>query len=268
MFIPEIPASKVAALIGLNRYQNPNEVIYSLLQKDTKLKRQIEAIEKEYNRRSYQKVVNEVLAQDPIRDCVAAGLDACKKTTDVMSALDSVEDAAKIILALRNDHLNPDLREQIAAEVRGKVTKQRGLNNEDAILNNYEKDQDVKVTERNTKMIRKDYNSIFKIVGRLDGFVEKENRIVDSKDRTRVWNSVPIYDEVQMRCYMDMTGASEAELVERFPDKTTRTTKYLNDAEKWKAIYDAIVQKVTLMNEMVEDAEKLKRIVFLNTVEA
>lgn len=268
MFIPEIPASKVAALIGLNRYQNPNEVIYSLLQKDTKLKRQIEAIEKEHNRRSYQKVVNEVLAQDPIRDCVAAGLDACKKTTDVMSALDSVEDAAKIILALRNDHLNPDLRQQIAAEVRGKVTKQRGLNNEDAILNNYEKDQDVKVTERNTKMIRKDYNSIFKIVGRLDGFVEKENRIVDSKDRTRVWNSVPIYDEVQMRCYMDMTGAAEAELVERFPDKTTRTTKYLNDAEKWKAIYDAIVQKVTLMNEMVEDAEKLKRIVFLNTVEA
>ena len=268
MFIPEIPASKVAALIGLNRYQNPNEVIYSLLQKDTKLKRQIEAIEKEHNRRSYQKVVNEVLAQDPIRDCVAAGLDACKKTTDVMSALDSVEDAAKIILALRNDHLNPDLRQQIAAEVRGKVTKQRGLNNEYAILNNYEKDQDVKVTERNTKMIRKDYNSIFKIVGRLDGFVEKENRIVDSKDRTRVWNSVPIYDEVQMRCYMDMTGAAEAELVERFPDKTTRTTKYLNDAEKWKAIYDAIVQKVTLMNEMVEDAEKLKRIVFLNTVEA
>lgn len=267
MFIPEIPASKVAALIGLNRYQNPNEVIYSLLQKDSRLKKQIETIEKENNRRSYQKVVNEVLAQDPIRDCVAAGLDACKKTTDVTSALESVEDAAKIILALRNDHLTPELREQIAAEVRGKVTKQRGLNNEDAILNNYEKEQDVKVVERNTRMIRKDYTT-FKIIGRLDGFVEKENRIVDSKDRTRIWNTVPVYDEVQMRCYMDMTGASQAELVERFPDKTTRTTKYLNDAEKWKAIYDAVQQKVSLINEMVEDAEKLKRIVFLNTVEA
>jgi hypothetical protein len=267
MFIPEIPASKVAALIGLNRYQNPNEVIYSLLQKDSNLKRQIEAIEKEHNRRSYQKVVNEVLAQDPIRDCVAAGLDACKKTTDVTAVLESVEDAAKLILALRNDHLNSDLREQIAAEVRGKVTKQRGLNNEDTILNNYEKDNDVKVTERNTKMIRKNYNT-FKIVGRLDGFVESENRIVDSKDRTRVWSSVPIYDEVQMRCYMDMTGASQAELVERFPDRTTRTTKYLNDPEKWKSIRDAIEQKVTLMNDMIQDAEKLKRIVFLNTVEA
>lgn len=267
MFIPEIPASKVAALIGLNRYQNPNEVIYSLMQKDSKLKKQIEAIEKENNRRSYQKVVNEVLAQDPIRDCVSAGLDACKKTTDVAAVLESVEDAAKLILALRNDHLNPELREQIAAEVRGKVTKQRGLNNEDAILNNYEKEQDVKVTERNTRMIRKDY-STFKIIGRLDGFVESENRIVDSKDRTRVWSSVPIYDEVQMRCYMDMTGASQAELIERFPDRSTRTTKYLNDAEKWKVIRDAVEQKVALMNEMVEDAEKLKRIVFLNTVEA
>lgn len=267
MFIPEIPASKVAALIGLNRYQNPNEVIYSLLQKDSRLKKQIESIEKEHNRRSYQKVVNEVLAQDPIRDCVAAGLDACKKTTDVSSVLESVEDAAKLILALRNDHLNSELREQIAAEVRGKVTKQRGLNNEETILNNYEKEQDVKVTERNTRMIRKDY-STFKIVGRLDGFVESENRIVDSKDRTRVWSSVPIYDEVQMRCYMDMTGASQAELIERFPDKTTRTTKYMNDAEKWKAIYDAIQQKVSIIQDILNDAEKLKRIVFLNTVEA
>ena len=265
MFIPEISASKVAGLIGLNQYQSPDEIVYSLFLKDAKLKKQIQDIETLHNRRPYQKVLNQILAEDTIRDCISAGLQSCKKTTDVPGVLEKVEDAANIILTLRHDTLNPELRAQIANEVRGMVAKRRGLDNEDAILNTYEQENDVTVVERNTKMLRKNYGS-FKLIGRTDGFVAKENRIVDSKDRTRVWNSVPIYDEVQLRCYMDMSGATESELLERFPDRTTRCTKFMNDANKWKALQDAIEKKVAGMLADMEDPEGLKRIVFANTV--
>lgn len=266
MFIPEISASKVAAFIGLNPYQSPDETAYSLLLKDPVLKEKIQAAERTYNRKSYQSVVNKILADDTIRDCINSGLNSCKKTSDVNGVLESVEQSANIILTLRHDSLTPELRTQIATEVRGMVSKRRGLDNEDSILNTYEQEQDVKVVERNTKMLRKNYGK-FKLVGRTDGFVASENRIVDSKDRTRVWKTVPIYDEVQMRCYMDMSGVTETELIERFPDKTTRHTKFKNDAEKWKVLQTAIEKKVDALLEAIADPEKLKRIVFANTVE-
>lgn len=266
MIIPEISASKVAGFIGLNRYQSPDEIMYSLLLKDPELKKQIRSIEIENNRQPYQKVVNEILAEQSIRDCVASGLDACRKTSDVSNVLQNVENSAGLILALRHDKLTPALRTAIAGEVRGQVSKQRGLKNEDVILDAYEKEHDVKVVERNTKMLRKNYGS-FKIIGRTDGFVASENRIVDSKDRTRVWDTVPIYDEVQLRCYMDMSGVRESELIERFPDGTTRHTKFMNDSDKWKVLQDAIRQKVEILIEASRDPESLKRIVFANTVE-
>jgi hypothetical protein len=115
-------------------------------------------------------------------------------------------------------------------------------------------------------MIRKDFGT-FKLVGRIDGYVESEKRIVDSKERTREWPTVPLYDEIQMRIYMIMTDAREAELVERFPNGTTRHTKYTNDADKWNSLRSAIERAVQKLNTAIENEEELKRIVFMNTVE-
>lgn len=263
--IPEISASKVAGLIGLHRYQKPAEVQYDLLCKDKILKDRIQAIEKEYNRRSFHSVVNEVMRDQPVIDCIASGLDAAKTTDDVSSVLDEVEQQAKLILDLRRDAFTPELRNQLASEIRGKVSRQRGLNNENTILDQYETQRDVKVTDRNTKTFKKTYGS-FRLIGRTDGYVASENRIVDSKDRTRFWAQVPLYDEIQLRCYMDMSGATESELIERFPNGDVRHTKFLNDPEKWRVIQEAIEKAVATLNEAVENPEELQRIVFANTV--
>jgi hypothetical protein len=91
MFIPELSASKVAAFIGLNPYQSPDETAYSLLMKDASLKKKIQEIETTYHRKPYQAVVNKILGDDTIRDCIQSGLAACKKTTDVNSVLENVE---------------------------------------------------------------------------------------------------------------------------------------------------------------------------------
>jgi hypothetical protein len=265
MFFPEIPASKVAGFIGLHKFQDQNEIYYDVLLKDKDIKTQILELETTNGRRSYSQVVNEVLRDPVLLDCVSAGIAAAQKTTDVASVLADVEDKAKVVLNLRRDTFAPDLRMRLAEEVRGRVSKQRGIQNENTILNTYEVEREVKVVERNTRTIKKAYDN-FAIVGRIDGYVASENRIVDSKERTKFWPTVPLYDEIQMRCYMDMTGAIESELVERFPDNTTRTTKFLNDAEKWKSMYDLMEKNVVKLKSIAESPDELKRVVFANTV--
>lgn len=265
MIIPEISASKVAGLIGLHKFQNPTEIIYGFLLKDASSKSLITQLEEAHQRRPFHLVANEILREQPIQDIVSSGIQRCKETREISSVLRAVEDQANIVFDLRYDQFEPEVRSQLISEIRGKVSRQRGLNNEEAILNQYETHREVKVTERNTKTIKKSFDT-FILVGRCDGYVASENRIVDSKERTRAWPTVPLYDEIQLRCYMNMYGAKESELIERFPNGEVRHTKYLNDPEKWKSIESALTLAVAKMNMALNDPEELKRIVFANTV--
>ncbi len=265
MIIPHISASKVAGLIGLHKYQKPSEILYSLLMKDAAVKATITQMEEAHQRRPFHVVANEVLKERPIMDIVSVGLAQCRNTKNVQAVLRNVEEQANLVFDLRYNQFEPAVRSQLIEEVRGKVSRQRGLNNEEKILDQYESQREVKVTERNTKTIKKSFET-FWLIGRCDGYVASESRIVDSKDRTRFWPDVPLYDEIQLRCYMVMYDAKEAELIERFPDGNVRHTKYLNDPEKWKSIENAVTLAVAKMNMAVEDPEELKRIVFENTV--
>ena len=265
MIVPDISASKVAGLIGLHKFQKPAEVIYGLLMKDATSKAIITQMEEAHQRRPFHLVANELTREQPIADIIFEGLRQCRLTNNVRSVLRNVEDQAHTVFQLRYPHFEPEVRTQLIDEIKGKVSRRRGLDNEESILNQYEKQRDVRVTERNTKTIKKSFET-FRLVGRCDGYVASESRIVDSKDRTRMWPNVPLYDEIQLRCYMNMYDAREAELIERFPDGNVRHTKFLNDPEKWKPIEIAVDLAVAKMNMMLNDEEELKRIVFENTV--
>jgi hypothetical protein len=228
MIVPELSASKVAGFIGLHKYQSPEELQYELLLKDKTVREKIQALEREHGRRSFTGLLNEVYREQPVADCIGGGIRAANKTADVATVLEDVESQARLILDLRRETLPPDVRDRIAAEIRGKVSKGRGIQNENAILNQYELQRDVKVTERNTKTFRKDYGS-FKLVGRTDGYVASE-------------------------------------LIERFPDGQVRHTKYLNDPAKWGSLRTAIDAGVTKLNAVADEDDALKRVVFANTV--
>lgn len=264
-FIPEISASKVASLIGLHAYQPDKEAMYDLLCKHAPTKLRISILEARERRVSLPKLKGAVLRSPSVREVIAAGVQACVGRTDISDTLMDVEQKARLVLNFRHSELKPDVREIMVAEIRGSVQRQRGTNNEGAILNVYEVENNVKVQDRNTVTFRKTYDG-FKLVGRTDGYVEAHKRIVDSKARTRWWPEVPMYDEIQLRVYMALSGCSESELVESFPDGRTRTTKYLNDVEKWEIIHGAIGDAVKKMNEAIENEDVLRDIVFANTV--
>lgn len=261
MFIPEISASKVAGLIGKHAYQQVHEVMYEVMCKDKLIKARL--LDVAGSRRPFQSVVNDLMREKSVKDCVFSGVREAQTTQDVPGVLERVEAQAKAIVD--RPEFTPELQARLATELRGQVSKRRGLQNETSILNTYETQQKVQVIDRNTKTLRKDYGK-FRIIGRIDGYVESERRIVDSKDRTRKWATVPSYDEIQLRCYMNMTGATEAELIERFPDGTMRNTKFLNDPEIWASLQTDIEAAVAQMNSMLGDPEALKELVHKNTV--
>ena len=264
-FLPEISASKVASLIGLHAYQPAKECMYDLLCKHAPTKLRIATLEARERRIALPKLKAAVLRNPAVRDVVNAGVQACVGRTDITETLEDVESQARLVLNLRHSELTPEVRELMVTEVRGAVQRQRGTNNEGAILNVYETENNVTVQDRNTVTFRKAY-STFKLVGRTDGYVEAHNRIVDSKARTRFWTAVPMYDEIQLRVYMALSGCVESELIESFPDGRSRITKYLNDVEKWEAIHSALCDAVKKMNDAVTDEEILRDIVFANTV--
>jgi hypothetical protein len=264
-FNPEISASKVAALIGLNPYQQPNEVMYDLLSKHLPTKIRMAKIESDENRKALSKVKNDILYTQAVKDLIANGIQACVGKTDISGILEDVEKKAAMIIDLRHSELPETVQELVAKEVRGAVQKKRGLNNENSILNTYEDENKVQVKDRNTVTFKKLYNG-WRLIGRTDGYVEEHQRIVDSKARTRWWPQVPLYDEIQMRVYMELSGAKEAELFEVFPDARTRTTKYVNDPAKWNTIHTQLTEVVGYMHSATVNDEDLLPIIFANTV--
>lgn len=264
-FNPEISASKVAALIGLNPYQQPNEVMYDLLSKHLPTKIRIAKIESDENRKALSKVKNDILYTQAVKNLIANGIQACVGKTDIADVLGDVEKKANMIIDLRHSELPIEVRDLVAKEVRGAVQKKRGLNNENSILDTYEDENKVEVKDRNTVTFKKMYDG-WRLIGRTDGYVAEHERIVDSKARTRWWPQVPLYDEIQMRVYMELSGAKEAELFEAFPDHRTRTTKYLNDPAKWNTIHNQLVEVVKCMQSATVSDDALLPIIFANTV--
>jgi hypothetical protein len=264
MFVPTISATRVAGLCGLHKYQTQDEVIYDLFCKDKTVEPTIRALEASLGLQSFQALKESVFRDSNVKNIVYSAIETAKHG-HLPSALDSAEQNTKTLLTMRYAHIPSDVRDRLASEAKSEVRMKRGLNNENKILNTYEVDNNVQVIERNTKTLKMDFPT-FKLVGRTDGWVAAHNRIVDSKDRTRYFPEVPIYDEIQLRTYMRMSGATESELIERFPDKPTRTTKFMNDPVQWAIIESALETAVAKMNEILKTPSELELIVRKNTV--
>jgi hypothetical protein len=235
------------------------------MKKDKAISARIAEIETRLGVRSFNSLKASVFKDNNVQGIVFSAIDAAKK--DLKGALTDVESQTRTLLDMRYAHLTPEVRGLLAAEAKSEVRMKRGLNNENKILNTYEVDHKVEVTERNTKNLNMDFGT-FKLTGRTDGWVAAHNRIVDSKDRTRFFPEVPIYDEIQLRVYMKMTGATESELIENFPDGTKRVTKFMNDVEKWDLIEKCLRDAVQRMNDILADDSQLEVLIGKNTVNA
>lgn len=263
-FIPDISASTVAAVIGLNPYRAPYEAMYSILKKDKNLKEKIYTLERTHNRVALDVVRRKISNNSDVRAIVQRGLSETATNSDIVGIVDRAKSSIECLAAMRYPGLPASVRATIVKECASDIHKQRGLKNENEVLDQYEVLTKTEVSERNTCM-RYANCGTYTLCGRIDGYVKSLNRIVDSKERTVVWPDVPIYDEIQLRVYMELMQCPEAELIERFPSGQRRNTVFTRDPDRWSTIHGALCKAADEMTRAAHDDALLLKIVEANT---
>ena len=263
-FHPSISASAVAALIGKNPYRPPYEAMYAILRKESTLKERMTRLENTNQLVSLDMIRRKVSASPDVRHIVNLGIKETDTDENIPAIVERAAETINAVAAARFPGIPENVRREIVKECASDIQKQRGLRNENEVLDQYEVATDTVVTERNTCMRYATFDT-FKLCGRIDGYVASLNRIVDSKERTRHWPKVPVYDEIQLRVYMELMKCPEAELVERFPNGQKRNTVFMRDDDEWKSIYDGLVAASQEMMAAASSDEALLKIIQANT---
>ena len=121
----------------------------------------------------------------------------------------------------------------------------RGNIKENKNLDTIEKKKNIKIEQRNSKMYTKELyrgdNYCLIIRGKVDG-ITNENNIIETKNRTRcLFNELRDYEQVQLECYMFLTGLNDAMLLEHYNEESN-CIKYSHNEEFWTMCKENIIK--------------------------
>jgi hypothetical protein len=133
--------------------------------------------------------------------------------------------------------------------VRSESSRNRGNRDEDAALNQVEKEMGTAITGRNACLFRRNVYSDptleIGVIGRVDGWRKEANEIVEVKNRmNRFFDKIPLYEKVQLQVYMWMTGAATCRWVQRLHGQVKQQTveadmPYL-DRVVWREVISSV----------------------------
>lgn len=161
-------------------------------------KNKIKIVDDIFSGKSTKKEEEKKIHDEVIENSDAVKIDCCFKSLKIRdSCMNGMSKSAKDMLC-------------------SSVSKKRGINEESKILDSYEKVSGKKITKRNSSMYYTKIKGIT-IGGRIDGFDEKDNKLVEVKNRTyKLFNTIPIYEKVQCEIYMKMLNIDSCVHIERF----------------------------------------------------
>ena len=166
-----------------------------------------------------------------------AALQVLKEGND----LQHIQEATEILDKLAKD-ANSFVKDTIEASTKS-IAMSRGTLLEESGINKMESElKKRKITQRNSKM-RYIREAAFAIGGKIDGYDEDEDVVIEVKNRMRKGNFTTPYDSeiVQVRLYMQMMRLEGREcdaavIREVYPDGTTKSTRVDWSEEEWLSI--------------------------------
>ena len=219
-----IKASEVAAIIGMNSFKKPDEVLEDMWKKNspetfegrTKEDRQLQALKSSTTAMAiYDATMSvETVSSNDVKQLVSIASDA----------INNVKTLAKNDKRLVTDHL------------RKMLYTNHGTRTEDttAELDEMTLLKDDKFYSHPVIIIE---GTHYEIVGRIDRYQLKEDGtkvLVEIKNRTRrLFNKIAGYENVQVQTYLQMLGLSEARLIEQFNNERKSYAIKL-DEELWE----------------------------------
>jgi hypothetical protein len=94
----------------------------------------------------------------------------------------------------------------------------------------------------------------------------QDGAVLETKNRKRFWREPPMYDLIQLRCYMKMKGNLPGVLLECFPGGDSRKTHLKWDLDEWQSIHDnlcAVSDEISRLT--LESAESIIRKVLIHS---
>lgn len=272
--MPTFFASEVAALIGRNKYKTKDEAIFRVLSTISKFKPLIERIKTETCGRTQKEVI------DTIPEDVKVALDSAVSTAisvssevDIVKTIDTFkkETTQKLLesalggksstvefkaaaerIQKRETTVEQELKTlektNVINVISSEVQKRRGTQMESKAEDDHAVSTGKDITNRNSSL-RAEFPE-YTLFGYIDGM--QDGRIVETKNRKRIWAEPPVYDLIQLRCYMKMKGDVDGLLLERFPNGNVRETLLSWDPIEWEYIHSGlclVAEEITKMTD-------------------
>lgn len=238
-------ASEIAGLINKNKYNPQEDVIYDILcrvkkEKNTRDINKLEVISKEellellkiFNEtnlidnnvnKEFKKEIENVKKEDvstlskKILDKVAKNSINTKKTEESRIVQNKIKKNIKNVMK------NKDIT-NVKKYIDGHINKTRGIVNEKKIINSYEKKNNTKISNNNSKLYKMKLFTIdnyeIYICGKIDGI--ENNELIEVKNRrNRLFEFIPIYEQIQTEIYFRLTNLTNGKLIQNYNDTTS-----------------------------------------------
>jgi len=134
--------------------------------------------------------------------------------------------------------------QSLESGIKQDLQMKRGNIKENSNLNTIQGQKKITIEKRNSKMYTKELYRGDKycliIRGKVDGL--SDDVIIESKNRTKyLFKELRPYEQVQLECYMFLTGYQNAILTEHYNDESN-CIEYTHDEEFWQDCYEKIIQ--------------------------
>ena len=258
-------ASEIAGLINKNKYNSQEDVIYDILCR----------IKKETNKSDINKL--EIINKSELLDLLklfneSSLLDSntCNKfketikttPSDKLSSIskDILDNAAKQSVNTKNTEESRQIQNNIETNIKkvmktknienvksyvdGHINKTRGIVNENKIITSYEKKNNTKIYDNNSKLYKMKLFTIddykIYICGKIDGI--EDNKLIEIKNRrNRLFEFIPLYEQIQIEVYFRLTNLKEGKLIQNYNDTTSEFPICCN-AELWATIQKDLIE--------------------------
>jgi len=126
--------------------------------------------------------------------------------------------------------------DDIKEGIKKKIYTERGKLFEDIAIEEYQKEIDAHI-QTPKEFIKRFYiknNIPFYIGGKIDGFIINnlgDTIVIEVKNRQNcIFEEIPMYEKIQIECYLRMMRSNECILIQRYDNKNNISTYNLNDS--------------------------------------
>ena len=138
---------------------------------------------------------------------------------------------------------------EVKQYLNGYINKQRGIKNENKIIDKYQKKNNTKIYNNNDclyKMKLFDLDKFtFNICGKIDGI--ENNELIEIKNRrNHLFTTIPIYEQIQTEIYFRLTNLTKGKLIQNYND-----TQSIFDIKISQDLWDTILNELFNVAELI-----------------